>query len=467
MISFIDLVKYMSRVIDVIPKYCTHRIIGSCPVEYTVSNNIRKHGGTLYAWNGEINNGNRNRNTDHRRYKSSDLHTWDMSPNEYENYYRGYVCQVLWPVFHNQPEQMIYNREYFNTYKLYNLRIASQIVKSLGISDMVCIHDYHYISVGRNLKKYGIHNVCGIILYQPFPNEDSLMMLPEHDWLVRSLLYYDVIGFQTYVDAKNFISYILRFYQAELLSENVLKVKEHELTVGVFPCGICTDEIIKWKNKPHKQNGSLKKYNRQYIISSDFLNYFSDILYRFDAVRTFFEKNPQFVRKVSLLQLVTCGREDNYFQSMLLKLAESSCIKINRQYGCSSWYPINILTDKLISNDMLHLLYSRARVAIFTSLNDRTCLSAKEFILSQNDENPGVLILSGYTEQLTDAIITNPQDPYSIADSIKNALTMSLYERKCRHQKLFRKVMETDFFWWREEFKKSIKESQRNSVYFK
>ncbi|WHQ93943.1 trehalose-6-phosphate synthase (plasmid) [Klebsiella pneumoniae] len=61
--------------------------------------------------------------------------------------------------------------------------------------------------------------------------------LPEHEWLLQSMLHYDLIGFQSASDANNFISYITRFYRTERLGGSVMKVNGHILSVGVFPVG--------------------------------------------------------------------------------------------------------------------------------------------------------------------------------------------------------------------------------------
>ena len=45
-------------------------------------------------------------------------------PTEYENYYRGYVHQTLWPIFHNRPDLAVYRREYFTAYKSYNAEVV-------------------------------------------------------------------------------------------------------------------------------------------------------------------------------------------------------------------------------------------------------------------------------------------------------------------------------------------------------
>jgi hypothetical protein len=82
-------------------------------------------------------------------------------------------------------------------------------------------------------------------------------------------------------------------------------------------------------------------------------------------------------------------------------------------------------------------------------------LVAKEYVVAQDPDNPGVLVLSrfaGAAEQLKEALLVNPYDPQGMADSIQQALQMPLAERQARHQKLMARIQEHDVHWWRKAF---------------
>ena len=82
-------------------------------------------------------------------------------------------------------------------------------------------------------------------------------------------------------------------------------------------------------------------------------------------------------------------------------------------------------------------------------------LVAKEFVMAQDPDDPGVLILSqfaGAAEQLADTLIVNPHDRYHVAETIYRALEMPLEERQERWQKLRKTVVEQDISWWRQKF---------------
>ncbi|HGS6999378.1 TPA: trehalose-6-phosphate synthase [Klebsiella pneumoniae] len=433
------------------------------PLDEAINNNIEIHGGVRFGWNGKLNQGKRPRHHQAVTTGEAEYHAWDMSPNEYENYYHGYVHQTLWPVFHNRPDLAVYRREYFTTYKAYNAEVADEVAKELCPDDLIWVHDYHHLAVGRMLKETGFINQCGFFLHQPFPPGDVFRSLPEHEWLLQSMLHYDLIGFQSASDANNFISYITRFYRTERLGGSVMKVNGHILSVGVFPCGIATAPLLNWKKNTHKTDAVIQEYHRRIIISNDVINDISGIYYRLDAMRSFLNTYPQFVRDVSLLQISDPAHEYPRSSPDLREKLEGFCGQINGQYGDFTWYPVNYIHNGLCSRDVMFALYARAEVAMFTSLCEGMNLGAKEFILAQNPEDPGVLILSifsGASEQLSDAIVINPYDAAETAEALHSALMMPLHERKRRHHNLLQKVTRQDNHWWRHAFQAALEENE-------
>ena len=90
-----------------------------------------------------------------------------------------------------------------------------------------------------------------------------------------------------------------------------------------------------------------------------------------------------------------------------------------------------------------------------TPLRDGMNLVAKEYVAAQDPEDPGVLILSRFTGAAVDfrrALLVNPYDAELVANAIAQALTMSLEERRARHQALLAVVTDYDVDRWQREF---------------
>jgi trehalose 6-phosphate synthase len=82
-------------------------------------------------------------------------------------------------------------------------------------------------------------------------------------------------------------------------------------------------------------------------------------------------------------------------------------------------------------------------------------LVAKEYVASQDPDDPGVLILSrfaGASQECKAALLVNPYDPDSVAAAIGQALAMSLAERRERHNSLFRVLSRNDVQQWADRY---------------
>jgi trehalose 6-phosphate synthase len=82
-------------------------------------------------------------------------------------------------------------------------------------------------------------------------------------------------------------------------------------------------------------------------------------------------------------------------------------------------------------------------------------LVAKEYVASQNPDDPGVLILSrfaGAARECQAALLVNPYDPDSVAIAIGRALSMPLVERRERHKSLFGVLSRNDVQYWAARF---------------
>ena len=73
--------------------------------------------------------------------------------------------------------------------------------------------------------------------------------------------------------------------------------------------------------------------------------------------------------------------------------------------------------------------------------------------------DPGVLILSkfaGAAQQLTGALIVNPNDKLEVAEAIRDALQMNHQERITRWQSMIGPLRDRDVSWWAAAFLKEL-----------
>ena len=128
--------------------------------------------------------------------------------------------------------------------------------------------------------------------------------------------------------------------------------------------------------------------------------------------------------------------------------------RINGRFSETDWVPIRYL-NKGVARKPLMGIFRLAKVGLVTPVRDGMNLVAKEFLVSQDPDDPGVLVLSsmaGAAAELDDAVIVNPYDRDEVADGIATALNMSLGERRERHQRMMATLRKNSIDAWRTRF---------------
>ncbi len=100
-------------------------------------------------------------------------------------------------------------------------------------------------------------------------------------------------------------------------------------------------------------------------------------------------------------------------------------------------------------------VYRSSRVAMVTPLRDGMNLVAKEYVASQDPEDPGVLVLSrfaGAAREMDGALIVNPFDLDAVADAVARGLEMPVDERKQRWETMMEVLRTNTLSRWRDNF---------------
>jgi trehalose 6-phosphate synthase len=193
---------------------------------------------------------------------------------------------------------------------------------------------------------------------------------------------------------------------------------------------------------------------RALIIGVDRLDYAKGIAHRLSAFERFLQTQPGWRGKVTYLQIAPRSRTEIAEYADLEREIGSAAGHINGAYGEADWTPIRYI-NRAYSHSTLAGLYRAARVGLVTPLRDGMNLVAKEYIASQNPEDPGVLILSrfaGAAQECKAALLVNPFDPDSVAAAIGQALSMPLAERRQRHDSVFQVLSRNDIQQWADGF---------------
>ena len=422
---------------------------------------LKATGGSWFGWSGNLVD-EAPRGTSVLRDDGVEFVLTDLTHEEHDGYYLNYANRVIWPVFHYRLDLAAFNSEAFKTYSAVNQRIADLVTDRLVASDTVWVHDYHFLLMGDALRHAGWEGPTGFFLHIPFPPPEMFRAIPEHHWIARALCAYNVIGFQSSRDRSNFVRYLVDDCGGRELDDDRVEVFGTTTRIAAYPIGIDPQGFAEASHSAEADRAAerIGRFlgDRHLVIGVDRMDYSKGLPQRFEAVGQFFDDHPEMDGMVSVTQIAPPSRSKvEEYQELRLELDQLAG-RINGDHGDLDWIPLRYLA-RSYGREELAGLFRIARVGLVTPLRDGMNLVAKEFIIAQDEADPGVLVLSefaGAAEQLKDALIVNPHDKFKVAEAIHQALTMSLEERQERWRKLRDVVVEQDISWWRERFLKDL-----------
>ena len=385
-----------------------------------------------------------------------------LSETERDEFYYGYSNEVIWPLFHDLQNFCSFEPTFWEAYKAVNERYADAIARCSQRDDFIWVHDYHLMYVAQALRERGLRAALTFFLHIPFPPYDIFAKLPQQQRLLRALLQFDLLGFQTRRDVRNFLGCVRRVMSdARVVPRRELQLvrfEKREIRLGHFPIGIDFGafEAGAMSDAVTRRSQQLRARFRdcQLILGVDRLDYSKGIPERLRAYRDALERHPELRRRVVLIQVVVPSRVEipryHEFKQRIDRLVGD----INGRFSTSNWLPVQYHFRCLDRDDLL-AHYRGCDIAFVTPLKDGMNLVAKEYCACRIDEN-GVLILShfaGAAEQLkTGALLVNPYDVEEVADTILRAFLMSDAERAARMKRMRRVVREENVFRWVDSF---------------
>lgn len=386
-----------------------------------------------------------------------------VSEEEVEKYYRGFSNETLWPLFHDLLGHCSFNRENWVTYGEVNRRFAEAVAGATSSEDLIWIHDYQLLLVGEHLRRLGVEQPLAFFLHIPFPSPDLFRRLPWREEIIRAMMEYDMIGFQTRRDRRNFVACATSLLPgAEVVSRQkhatLLRHGGRTVRAGYFPISIDSADFQKTAASQEVSEAAWLLHEsfaeRQLILGLDRLDYTKGIPERFLAFERALEKYPELRKRISLLQVVIPSRTEVPEYQSLKEILDQTAGRINARFADPEWTPILYVFRSL---DRVQLLahYRTSEIALITPLRDGMNLVAKEYCASAVDLN-NVLILSefaGAADEMKDgALLVNPYDLDGTADAIRRAFTMPAEERRERMTRLQAGVRRNDVHRWVRRF---------------
>ena len=386
-----------------------------------------------------------------------------LDAEDVDKFYHGFSNEVIWPLFHDLQSLCNFDPSYWHAYRKVNQDFARVVAAEAGPHDFIWVHDYHLMNVAADLRALGNQSGTGFFLHIPFPSPDIFVALPWRLTLLESLLKYDIVGFQTLRDRRNFIQCL-----RALIGDTEVHGKGQVVTVadgarmvrlGHFPISIDYNHFMKQASTPQVAARAEELHrllpHRKLILGIDRLDYTKGIPHRLNAFRNALERYPALRERISLIQVVVPSRVDIPEYGDLKTQIERLVGSINGAYvRPGGWVPVWYVFSSLSRIDLL-AYYRAADIALITPLKDGMNLVAKEYCACSIEEDC-VLILSefaGAAAQLhRSALLVNPHDIEGVADAIHRAYHMDAAERQARMRRMRRSIREYDIFWWVDSF---------------
>jgi trehalose 6-phosphate synthase len=383
-----------------------------------------------------------------------------LTQREMSSYYLGFCNQTLWPLFHCFSSRVSIDASHEECYRSVQARFAKAIRPLLRPGDLVWVHDYHFLLLGRELRRLGWTGRIGFFLHIPFPPHDLWKILPDPEGFLDAMQDYDLVGFHV----PGFLDNYLYCCKRELppACEGTLLRAGRAQRAGHYPIGIDPADFLPKACEPGKRRprGELDRIvrGRRLILGVDRLDYTKGIPERFSAFEEFLRRSPEWRRKVSFIQIAAPSRTGVPQYREIKERVESVLGRVNAEMAEHDWVPLRYV-HRTFSRERLAEFYREAAVGLVTPLRDGMNVVAMEFVASQRPESPGVLVLSrtaGAADLMPEAILVNPFLTTDVARGIQRALEMPIEERFERHKALLEHVLKGTAKEWSEKFLRDL-----------
>ncbi len=374
-----------------------------------------------------------------------------------QGYYYGFSNEALWPLCHIVYQRPTFRESDWNAYREVNKTFADSVLQEAGGKKaLVFIQDYHLALLPKLIKAQNRNIITAQFWHIPWPNPEAFRICPWQNDILGGLLSNDLLGFHIRYHCNNFMETVARALEARVDNDrSEISHRGHKTAIQAFPISVDFDEFSLQvqtetvESEVKKIKSSLGLNDEIIGIGLERFDYTKGLPDRLRAIDRFFEKYPQYLKKMVFIQAGVVSRIQIGAYQALNSEVDRLVETINWKYRSEHWKPIVLLRENLPQNTLL-ALRRLSHFCVVTPLHDGMNLVAKEYVASRFKED-GVLILSpfaGSSRELTEALLVNPYATDQFADAIKNALEMPTSEQQRRMRKMRNTVRENNIYKW-------------------
>jgi trehalose-6-phosphate synthase len=376
-----------------------------------------------------------------------------LSDEEEAGYYYGLANEGLWPLCHIVHERPRFRAVDWQQYRLVNERFARVLLEEMEKADdpIVLVQDYHFALLPRIVKEARPDARIALFWHIPWPNFEAFGICPWQDDILLGMLGADLVGFHTQFYCNNFLETVERTIEGRVEWDRFTVVRGQRTThVRPFPISVATEFVSDPSPVTREQLLAELEVTAEFIgVGVERVDYTKGLPERFRAIRLFFERWPEFRRRVVFVQIASPSRTRIPRYQQLAEETREIVRSINADLGDRGWQPI-VYRERHHDHREIQRYYRHADFCMVTSLHDGMNLVAKEYVAARENDD-AVLILSRFTgasHELRDALLVNPYDVEDMSDAIHRALTMDVADRRSRMSRMRAHVREHNIFGW-------------------
>jgi trehalose 6-phosphate synthase/phosphatase len=380
-----------------------------------------------------------------------------LTQAEEDGYYYGFSNEGLWPLCHMAYVRPAFRASDWEAYVAVNRRFADvTIEESGGETPVVLIQDFHFALLPRMLRERGSRATIALFWHIPWPNAETFGVCPWKHAILTHMLAADILGFHTREHCQNFLATLDRYVECQIDREHMTVThRGHLCRIESYPIS------IEWP--PRHVDAACSPSDARRLVAErhgigagvrigvgvERWDFTKGIVERFLALEALFERHPQWIGRLTFLQVAAPSRSRLPAYQALQQQTLAELERINARFGNHEWRPIVLVGEHQEAGSVFEM-YRAADFCLVNSLHDGMNLVAKEFVAARDDED-GVLVLSSFTgaaRELVEALIVNPFDVTETAAAIIAALEMPRDERRKRMQLMRRTVSEANVYRW-------------------
>lgn len=384
-------------------------------------------------------------------------HPISVDEKTYDLYYNKFCNETLWPLFHYSLDSTTCTEESWQAYIEVNKAFANDILKIIQDDDVVWVHDFHLFLLPELIKQHKPKVKVGFFLHIPFPAYEVFSCLPHNKTILEGVMAADLIGFNDKKYQDLFAISANAICNVKINNDDI-KIAKHNLKLITCQVGIDPPKFKQQLNSSLNSEIQELLTTEKNILGIERLDPIKGLDLKLNAFAYFLENYPQYQGKVSLLQVAIPTRTKVPAYQKLKADIEKQISKINLKFGTTEYTPIKFLFYSINFADMCQL-YRQTDAIWITSKRDGFNLVGEEYVVSQDAQNPGVLLLSkfaGLASVLPECLKFNPWDVVESAAELDYALNLDKPTRNKLYEQAHEYIINNSATDWAEKFVENL-----------